>query len=466
MGTWDNLKGFFSSSEPLNARFDDPFIQIDRAAASEKLKLKERGEEQGKLNLPPSTMDAFDNVESEIVAHIAEHYSRAQIDAANNARTYDSRLGSLALLSSISSIRAEASKASGDFKAEVGNALNRLSNSRDAITNSYDELRQFKADTGIRRPAHPASPAVATYGAIFMSWVLESGMNTFLLKQNDSMGLLGGAVAAATVGAINILGSAFVGRQLWPRTNLRDPVKRGLAWAGVAVWLVLMVAWNLLAAYFRDAKSAGLPNPEQAALEMFGQGLSSIYSWGLLIAGIIFAFSAAIAAYKMDDPYPGYGSVTRRHNQRCEEYAEEVADSTEELKGIRDEAIGGATDVRRELERQLGERSQIETARASFMKRFEEFTTQIELIGNSLLQEYRAANMAARTEPAPSHFSDKWRIARIDFPTPPRLDVSAAEIKAAEKSLDLAIVDITTQFDAAIERFEPLDVLKRRLSDG
>ncbi len=26
MGTWDNLKGFFSSREPLHARFDDPFI--------------------------------------------------------------------------------------------------------------------------------------------------------------------------------------------------------------------------------------------------------------------------------------------------------------------------------------------------------------------------------------------------------------------------------------------------------
>ena len=466
MTAWNKLKGFFSSNEPIHARFDDPFIQLDRVAASEELKLKERGEEQGKLNLPPSSMDAFDNVESEITAHISDHYSRAQIDAANNVRTYDTRLGSLALLSSIASIKAEASRASGDFKAEVGNALNRLSNSRDAITSSYEELREFRNETGIRRPAHPASPAVATYGAIFMSWVLESGMNTFLLKQNDSMGLLGGAVAAATVGAINILGSAFVGRQVWPRTNLRDPLMRSLAWVGVATWFVLMIIWNLLAAYFRDAKSAGVPNPEQAALEMFGQGLSSIYSWGLLIAGVIFAFSAAIAAYKMDDPYPGYGSVTKRHNQRCEDYADEVAASTDELVGIRDEAIGGATEVRRELERQLGERTQIETARASYLKRFDEFTTQIELIANSLLQDYRASNMAARSEPAPAHFYDRWRIARLDFPSAPRVDVSVAEIKAAEKSLDSAISDITLQFDVAIERFEPLDALKKRLSDG
>lgn len=466
MSSWDKLRGLFSAKETLHAHFDDPFIQLDRATASDQLKLVERGEQQGALELPAASMDAFDNVESEVVAYVGEHYSRAQIDAANSVRTYDARLSGLTLLTSISSIRSEASRAIGDFQAKIQNAQNRLSNSRDAIESSYDELREFRKEHGLRRPAHPASPAFATYGTIFMAWVLETGMNAFLLRQNDSMGYLGGVVAAATVGAINILGAAYVGRQIWPRTHLKDSVKRALAWLGVGVWLVLMVCWNLLAAYFRDAKSAGLEHPEQAALLMFGQGLDSIYSFGLLIAGVIFAFSAASAAYKMDDPYPGYGSVTRRHNERCEDYAAEVEAATEELIGIRDEAIEGATSVRRELERQLAEQAQIESARATYLKRFEEFTSQMELIANSLLQEYRSANLKARTAPAPAHFSERWRVARSSFPASPRIDASPAEVRTAEESLDKTITDVAGAFEATIKVFEPLDVLKRRLSDG
>lgn len=466
MGSWDRVRGLFSSKEPLTAHFDDPFIQIDRSLASETLKIAERGQRQGELDLPPTDMDSFDNVETEITAFVTEHFSRAQIDAANSIRTYDTRLSGLTLLSGISSIRSEASRALGDFNVQIKNALNRLSNSRDAIASSYDELREFRREHELRRPAHPASPAFATYGTIFMAWVLETAMNAFLLRQNDSMGYLGGVVAAATVGAINILGSAYAGRQIWPRTHLKDRAKSLLAWGGVVVWLTLVFFWNLLAAYFRDAKSAGLDQPEQAALQMFGQSLDSIYSYGLLIAGLIFAFSAASAAYKMDDPYPGYGGVTRRHNERCEDYAAEVEAATEEMTAIRDEAIDEAASVRRELERQLAERTQIESARGTYLKRFEEFTAQLELLGNNLLQEYRSANLAARQSRAPAHFSHRWQIRRLDFPPPPRVEVSPADVKIAEESLEGTIAQVAAAFDQTIERFEPLDELKRRLGDG
>lgn len=468
MGAWGKLKGLLASPEPLHAHFDDPFIQLDKASASEQLRLRERGEEQGKLDLPPPSMEAFDNVESEIIARVSEHHSRAQIDANNSVRTYDGRLAGLALLSNLSSIKAQAGRASGDFKVQVGNALNSLSNSRDAISSSYEELREFRTSNRINRPAHPAPPQVSTYGAILLSWFFETLMNAFLLRQNDAMGYLGGVVAAATVGAINILGSAAVGRQVWPQTNHISPRRKVLGWLGVLLWFVVMIAWNLLAAYFRDAKSAGVDHPEQQALEMLigFQGLQSIYSWGLLFAGIIFAFSAAIAAYKMDDPYPGYGPVTRRHHQRCEDYVVEVTNATDELIAIRDDAIDEATSFRQGIDRQLSERTQIEGARAAYLRRFDEFSTQLELVANALLQDYRMANLAVRSQPAPKHFSGSWRLPRTEFQPPPHLDISASDVKAAEVALDRAIAEIVEHFDTTIRQFESLDELKRRLSDG
>ena len=466
MGAWAALHQLFGKREVLLAPMDDPFIQIDKGQVATQLKLREQGASQGQLNLPPAQMEAFDNVESEIVAYILEHYSRAQIDTANSIRTYDGRLGDLALLSKLSSIGTEARRAVSDFNAQVGNAINALSNSRDAITSSYTELAAFRVDNDLARPAHSAPPPISTFGAVALSWLFETAMNAFLLRLNDSMGYLGGIVAAATVGAINVLAAAFVGRQVCPRTNLRKPLDRAIAWIGVTLWVCLMLWWNLLAAHYRDAKSLGLPNPEKQALGMMGMGLESIYSWGLLFAGIIFAVTAARAGYRMDDPYPGYGDVTRRHNARCEDYANEVADATDDLTEIRDEAIEGATSVQEELGRQLGERQQILAARSAFSRRFDEFGTQIEQIANALLQDYRTANLAARTEPPPKHFTTRWTLPRSVLPAAPVFSVTDAEIRAAEASLKKAVAEITDAFTAAIDRFEPLDALKKRLTDG
>lgn len=96
---------------------------------------------------------------------------------------------------------------------------------------------------------------------------------------------------------------------------------------------------------------------------------ASIFSWGLIIAGIIFAIIAAMAGYRMDDPYPGYGAVTQRHHRRCQDYADEVSDAIEGLRDIRDEAIETATDVREQLARQFAERGQVIGARSAFCQR-------------------------------------------------------------------------------------------------
>ena len=133
MGALTKLKELFAQREPLVAPMDDPFIQIDKAATAERLKLRERGAEQGKLEQPPSHLRTLDAVESEIASLVLETYARAQNDAAGNVRTYDGRMAELGLLGSVSSISASARLAASDFKASIANALNRLSNSRDCL---------------------------------------------------------------------------------------------------------------------------------------------------------------------------------------------------------------------------------------------------------------------------------------------------------------------------------------------
>jgi hypothetical protein len=296
--------------------------------------------------------------------------------------------------------------------------------------------------------------------------MLESGLNSVLLRQNDAMGLLGGIVAAAAIGALNVGVAAVVGRMIWPLVHHRVVARRVLGWIGITLWLGLVGVWNLGAAHYRDAKVSGIANPEVAALQMMSGGLDSIYSWALLIAGVVFALLAALAGYRMDDPYPGYGRVSRRHDERCQAYAEDVEAATDDLTEIRDSAVEEALSVKSELESQLAERDRIAAARSAFVRRFAEFGDHLEVIANALIQEYRTANLAARSAPPPETFSAPWSLRRSELPPRPTVNVTEADVKKAEGALDVAVAGISAAFDEAIAKFEPLDELKKRLGDA
>jgi hypothetical protein len=227
-----------------------------------------------------------------------------------------------------------------------------------------------------------------------------------------------------------------------------------------------MLFWNWLAAHFRDAKSLGIPEPEKAAITMMGSSLESIYSWGLFVLGIIFALTAARAGYRMDDPFPGYGDVSRRHIERCEDYGEEVRQATDELLEIRDDGIEAATSVRQELERQLAEHNQILVARTAYIRRYDEFGIQLEQIANALLQEYRAANRTSRSTAEPLHFKGSWTLPRVPMTVASNPGIEAEDVRAAEAALEQAVSETITAFNTAIESFEGLDALKQGLPNG
>jgi hypothetical protein len=463
------LRDFFRPNEPTIALPDSPFVVIDREQALRRLKVDDRATKAGEAELPPSDSTSLDGSESEIIAEMGEYLNRAQIEAAENHNVYGQRLAELALLRELSSVTGASQTALGDYRAAVKGWRNRLANAADAIRDSYQELSVFKRDHRLERPAHGVPPAIYTWSAILGSWVLESFLNTAFLRVNDDLGILGGLVAALVVAAVNIFAAYMAGRYAWPSAFHRDARRRFPALAGLILWFLFLIAWNLFAAHFRDAKSMGIADPEVQALPMLLEspfGLNSIYSYGMLIMGIFFAAIAALAAYKMDDPYPGYGAIYRRHEARCEDYADEIDSALEELRAIRDEGIRSARVVREQLQLQFAERGQIIAAREAHRARYDEHQEYLETVGNFLLDQYRSANVKARTTPAPRHFAERWRVPRSALPPVPAEPSIQAEVEAAQRSLDQSIETISAAYNEAIESFPSLEDIKRSLTNG
>jgi hypothetical protein len=470
VSAFDTLRQFFAPKDTTIALASDPFVVVDRERAIEKLKLDARAERNGSQDFPALDSLNLDDVELEIEAEINEYATRAQIDASINHRIYGERLSELALLRELSTISGASAQALGDYQTTVINREGRLALAKDAIRESYQELADFKADHGLKRPAHRGILPLYALSTIMISWFVESALNTAFLRVNDEFGIVGGFIAAAIVAAVNVFISALIGRAWWPYLFHRDAARRRLAIAGSIAWAIALLVWNLLAGHFRDAKSAGLPDPEMAALRLFVEApfqFESIYSYGLLIAGTVFAILAATAAFKMDDPYPGYGGIYRRHVARCEEYADEIERAMDELKQTRDEAIGTASSIRDELGTQFRERGQIIASRTAHRARFREHQDYLEGIGQYLLGHYRAANVRARADAGtPAHFDAQWRLKRTDLPLDPDEPSIDEEVARAQAALEHSITTIADAYREAIESFVHLDKIKRSLNHG
>ena len=448
----------------------DPFVQIDREQAIRKLDLDRRAAQNGARNYPMPDSPGMDDVEQEIVAEIQKHSTRSQSEAASNHRVYGQRLSELSLLRELSSITAASERAFGDFNNLVMNVRGRLSLAADQVRESYRELVDFKSEHNLRRPAHDGVKGIVAWSTFLISGTVETALNSIMLRVNDDYGYLGGLLAAAVVAAVNVGFSAFVGRLLFPYLFHRRMAQRAMAIVLTAAWFVAVFSWNLLAAQFRDAKAAGLVEPDKQALVAFMNSpfqLESIYSYGLLVAGLIFAIIAAVTALKMKDPYPGYGDLYKRHEDRCHDYADEIEDATNELTQIRDEATLEATEIRSELGAQFRERGQIITNREYHRGRFRDHQRALEDCCNSLLEHYRSLNVQARTDGAyPEHFRQRWQAHVSDLPHAADEPTTEEEVRSAERSLSDAITRIGTAYNDAINSFKHLDAIKEELRLG
>lgn len=462
MGAVSRLKTVLARPSSFEVTVDNPFLHFDIEGVARDLRLEDRGAQNGAQNLPASDARRNDSVEEEISNRVRRVWQEANSEADRWFLACDQRISNLSLLTQLPMIESSAIQTESQIKAEVAQATLRLTTARDAVTQSYAQLRAFQRAHNLNRPAKLVPSPVLTYGTILMTWIVETAANSMLLRQNDDLGLLGGIAAAAVVGLINIGVAVFVGRNILPQLNLRSSV-RGWFVGLTGLWGLFLVLWNLFAAHYRDAKVAGVEGPEFAAASMMTSFPASIYSWGLLILGIIFAIVAAIAAYRLSDPFPGYAEVWREHEQRCADYAGEIEDASDELKELHDDASDEFKNFRTGLAQQLADQGRALTGRNAFAQRLTRFHGELEQAGRQLLAIYRDRNRAARTTLPPGHFESNFALPPPNIPPAPGAAVTPADVERGDRIVSTAQQKISDAYLCGVQGFETLEALKARL---
>ena len=438
------------------------FPQLDLPAMSERLRLVERGEENGRENRPTSDALRADRVESEIAELIQEEYAKAVDIYRQGLENYDRRIYGTSLESVGVEIRGAGQDAVAEYTLVAHKAQDEISLDRKDLDDVEQEFADFKASNKLMRGCRVPEGHITHIGIVLLILLMDTAANGYLLSSRDEFGLLGGMMQAILVAGMNVSLGFFAGRIALPNIIHQSIWRRTGGVAAFTLLLGLILALNLSFAHYRDLSILGVADPEQKALSEILETplvLHDVKSWWLGCIGVLFAFVSLIDGYKWDDPYPGYGELARRRDGKRENYLDRKHYWLEAIKERREQARAEVGDIRRDIEMVQGEIAQASLGRRGFTASFFAQASHLEAAANQLIDMYRDANRRVRTTSAPLYFEQRWRLTRTEIPVSSDVDRDQLrkQVDGITASLSDALNKIHETHDETIRAFDRLD---------
>ena len=266
--------------------------------------------------------------------------------------------------------------------------------------------REFALAHGLTQPAHyPASQAFHL-GIAAVLIVVESLLNMAFFGHLSSLGLVGGFFVAVAISVANVALGLMAGFFCLRWRNHREAWLKGLATAGVVVYALLTLLFNLGAAHLRDqATTSGLGREIQLA-QLFHNHFSLTFpSAVLLVAGILASLVAAWKGYTLDSATPGHGEVDRRFKAADRAF-------NEHDQALRQRTLShaeGVPEICRAIVRraELGyeQLGQVVVRVARRLEGYEAERERLERWCHQWLRRYRVENESVRTTRSPAYFS-------------------------------------------------------------
>ena len=231
-------------------------------------------------------------------------------------------------------------------------------------------------------------------------------------------------------------------------------------------YLAFALALNLTLAHLREMPPSSTGDVGHEVMTQLMQQpllLNDVNSWVFFGIGFIFSVVAMADGLLFTDPYFGYGALERRCIEARHQYTDGKAELIERLREIRDAASDAMNGAARDLSVRRREYDAILQARARLAQRFIQHQTQIERAACALLENYRQANQRARSQPAPSYFSQPYNLERIIYtgnePNEAFREQLSRSIAETQKLLAGQIHAVHDVFNEAVRSYREIDDL-------
>ncbi|MDZ4109148.1 MAG: hypothetical protein U1E18_06055 [Brevundimonas sp.] len=398
-------------------RIDQADIELmpDEEGMTKRMAIKERAITAGEQNLPAVKDQILDTTQMEICRNVFDGILLLnQFLAEQLNRAVEVASSQIPSSANLNRLRSRIDGAVDDVIESERRALTDLCATR---LRADLNLRGFAARNDRLAPASIKDNLIVPFSTLALMFVIESLVNGFVLAEVSEQGVMGGAVIAGVISAVNI-GLGLISGLIGWRNAFHVKLWRRIAgWALAGMILVAAFCFNLLVAHFREAAelmAAG--DAAEISMAVLNEntirhlsnagafGLSSPLAWGLFVLGMAIHVVATKEGYEdLTDPYWGYAPIARRARDASASY-------DEAFEAVRDRVREGVEQIEAEAHRaaQRAE-SAVQTVtdlkNLALQRRQEVLDSEDVWVvtGNALLKMYRDQNLRIRDK-GPAYF--------------------------------------------------------------
>ncbi len=393
------------------------------------LRISEVAMREGADGFPSGDSTLLSMTENEIVGRIRRFYVSILEKISNEFVRLGEETANIKIFLERFDMKQMPIKLKGRVESELTNASVRMRNLALQEKTAHEDFKKFREEHDLtREPVYSANwrkywgPGILLF--MFGSEILLNGA----LVSTVVDGLVSGVSIAITVAIINVVLSFIIGKELFPKLNLRGGLVKWAASVGIILHVLTLIYVNLVFGIFRSIALSARNIRAWEDLETSQNIVNALRPWETLAAvndipslfvigvGIVFAIIALIDGYSFDDHYPGYGKVHRKLLQAVVPLEVEKKELSDRVLGIIEGYSSQMETKVAEYESKLTRWSTIQNVVRQQFSSYTAWVSQIEQDANKFLNDYRAANVRGRhsnysTQNPPSYFETKWEFA-------------------------------------------------------
>lgn len=414
------------------------FTDPDYKAWAEENLIEQRGADDGREGFPPADQGTMDRTHIEIESYVSDMATECRREVSQYLADLMGSINSVHDETGLQILTGRAKGIADDAKGAYQNLVDQSTAELKPVLEEYRKqeagLAEFKRNNNIGPRAADDSKSREAWLWIAAIFVVECLVNAFVLRDVVPAGTAGALSMTLVITAVNVFfGALFIGEG-WRSKNSIQGNTRVRGYVQVFFFSLLLIAFNILVGHGRDAMqrleaelrsggtieaftSVGINAWQQFLTDPFG--FESFTAPLLMVAGFLSFAVASWKGYERDDPYPGYGRISRRTELARTDYLDQREERTEDLKKIHANALKNLDELVNEA---LFKRDEYDELRERGRITIEGLKMQMQHLGGilrELVQIYRDANVKARdSKEAPEYFSKDLTL-RPDLLVPP-----------------------------------------------
>ncbi|OGG95008.1 MAG: hypothetical protein A2527_12610 [Candidatus Lambdaproteobacteria bacterium RIFOXYD2_FULL_50_16] len=272
------------------------------------------------------------------------------------------------------------------------------------------QLLRFKADHQRTAEADYPDSSILHWSLLVAAVLAESAANSYFFSKDSDLGILGGLFQAMLISALNVGLAALSGANGLRLIYHIRPFKKlmGALWLGLNGGVLVLI--NLLAAHYRSQLTIDIDHAAELAVKALiasPLNITVFDAWVLFGMGLMFATLAVIEGFRSDDPYPGYGKITRVYKKTLrfsDDLRRAYLDQADQIFLESFHQIKSRTEEKRVLVRRF---EQLLENSKEVINDFEQSVSANEEVCNALIEHYRDQNVQVRDKnPAPAYFEE------------------------------------------------------------